>query len=272
MKVLFVIFFAACLSAVHAQNQVVVAQKENVAMDTCLNLKEIYLKWGHGIYGLQSVEKGGKRHPFFGSKTGKSSYFYLNYGERITAISGTRSLGNDPKIYTLRLHTNKKKSKVFGFLKGPEYFIQEIPEGQYFIGFRMKGDAYLEEIELLHARESSYDLVYKLATPTLIRPMNQVTLKPNCTDSFNKSKWTLKWNPVEGAVRYQVLIGDKDSDKTIVEDMVHNSYFSLKNRTQHFSSSVSYFWKVRAMKNKKWGNWSDSWTFVIDAETKDCYD
>lgn len=115
-------------------------------------ISQIRVRAGNNIDSIQAIyvlPNGrmleGVRH---GGEGGNSQTFHLDAGEYIIGLSGR--YGN--YIDSLRLHTNKRTSPLFGGRGGNRDFRIDIPAGYEAIGFTGRAGDYLDAIGLTYVR------------------------------------------------------------------------------------------------------------------------
>ncbi len=85
--------------------------------------------------------------PLHGGRGGRLDVFRLDSGEYITGISGRCGTYID----SLRIHTNRRTSQLFGGRGGSRDFVVEVPSGTQAIGFTGRAGDYLDAVGLVYA-------------------------------------------------------------------------------------------------------------------------
>ena len=86
----------------------------------------------------------------YGGSGGRQRVFRLDADEYVTGISGRYG----DMIHSLRIHTNKKSSPLYGGPGGSRNFSIEVPTGSQAVGFVGRAGQYLDAIGLVHTRIS----------------------------------------------------------------------------------------------------------------------
>jgi len=100
------------------------------------------------VYALTNGQRfEGVRH---GGSGGNSYVFRLDPGEYVVGISGRHGKNID----SLRIHTNRRTSQVFGGRGGDRDYRIDVPSGNQGVGFTGRAGNYLDAIGLMYTRIS----------------------------------------------------------------------------------------------------------------------
>jgi hypothetical protein len=99
--------------------------------------------------------------------------------------------------------------------------------------------------------------------PKLLAPAVRATLDPGVDRS---SVWEFDWSDVPGATRYHLyLFRPNPSKATYINDpAITSSACRVKaDRCVHDRADPRRYWKVRALVNGVWSDWSEEGTFTV---------
>jgi hypothetical protein len=83
------------------------------------------------------------------------------------------------------------------------------------------------------------------------------------------SSWTFKWEPVNEATLYQLLVQRNGSAEPLVNVQVRTSTFSRRDIPAFMENEFKgWTWKVRALVNDQWTDWSEERTFSVGPSKK----
>jgi len=114
-------------------------------------ITEIRIQVGRYIDGIQAIytlpDGSTFEGPFHGGRGGNTTVFRLDANEYITGISGRHGEYLD----SLRIHTNRRASQVFGGSGGRESFRIDVPSGNQAVGLIGRSGRYLDALGLSYA-------------------------------------------------------------------------------------------------------------------------
>ncbi len=109
------------------------------------------------------------------------------------------------------------------------------------------------------------------APPTLVSPPDRAVLDNGCDDHSDLMTWDFAWSEVPGATGYHLWVKnaggsvpmlDQVGLKTTAFRYVSNSYTPMSDGWQ---------WRVRAVVNGGYGEWSELRTFTVEPVNTDCH-
>jgi hypothetical protein len=109
--------------------------------------------------------------------------------------------------------------------------------------------------------------------PTLILPRNNDVLDNGCENRKDGVVWEFKWSEVERAQRYHLYVSGKTAKYPVIDEsaILETSYKDERQQSyiaeQH---RYGWRWKVRAMVDGVWGEWSVERTFDVEPLNTDC--
>ena len=114
-------------------------------------------------------------------------------------------------------------------------------------------------------------------TVQLIAPVNNAVMDNSCYISnvvLDKREWFFDWNDFPSAQKYHLfVIGPSVTNPVIDNEYIFTSEFSSESTGGYIANKnrLGWTWKVRAMVNGVWTNWSEIRTFDVEPLNTDCY-
>jgi uncharacterized protein (TIGR02145 family) len=102
--------------------------------------------------------------------------------------------------------------------------------------------------------------------PSLISPLEGAILDNGCFNQTDPVEWHFDWTDCEGATMYDLRI--TWASGLYSDDQTTTSEFTMKWTAYILDANLKY--KVRAMINGVWGEWSNERTFHVEPVDTDC--
>jgi hypothetical protein len=248
--------------------------------DTC-TVASVLVNAGWWVDGIQVLcRETATQYPLHGGAGGGHHRFDLQPGERIVAISGW-TLGNSGyKVYGIEFHTDRRSSGMFGNggdEKGRNAFRFDVPAGWAVQGIVGRSDARSLLAVGLDVVAASYAApppppppVMPGFGPRLVSPETGEVMDNGC-DGSNSVDWRFAWTPVAGATRYHLWVARDGSANPAVNQQVSATEWA-EARPGYIASHnlAGWQWRVRAMVNGVWSQWSQGRRFVVEPLGTDC--
>ena len=107
--------------------------------------------------------------------------------------------------------------------------------------------------------------------PEILSPSKESIMDNGCSNGSDSIDWEFVWSECPNAQTYELFVIGPTATIPVIEINTIT--------TNHFSQSVGYItdqnrmqwrWKVRAMQNEVWGDWSPESTFDVEQLDTDC--
>ncbi len=106
----------------------------------------------------------------------------------------------------------------------------------------------------------------------LIAPVENAVMDNGCYSQTDYITWDFTWRPVPGATRYHLHVWHVGSIYPVVdnEDLYDTSY--LYNHIGYIAAgnATDWRWRVRALINGQWSEWSEERSFSAEPPNTDC--
>jgi len=107
--------------------------------------------------------------------------------------------------------------------------------------------------------------------PVLLSPLEGATLDNGCTNKTDPITWEFEWSACPGSQNYDLFVMGAKATIPIIDDHISSTnylneslgYIAEQNR-------LGWRWKVRAMQNGVWGEWTPESTFDVEPLDTDC--
>jgi len=108
--------------------------------------------------------------------------------------------------------------------------------------------------------------------PMLVSPENGVTMDNGCVVGSDKIVWDFDWNDYPNATQYQLYVKNiKATVPLINEQYIYNSSYHFEYSGYVLNDyRYNWEWKVRAMVNNQWTNWSETRYFNAEPVNTHC--
>ena len=117
------------------------------------------------------------------------------------------------------------------------------------------------------------DPLSRACRPALFAPAAGEVLDNGCSDRSDPVIWSFDWGDCPGAGRYHLFVMHSGSPLPVIDlsalaqtswiERQDNSFVPDPNR-------LDWRWRVRAMINGRWGEWSEERTFDVEPQDTDC--
>ncbi len=107
--------------------------------------------------------------------------------------------------------------------------------------------------------------------PEMVSPLEGATLDNGCTNKTEPIVWEFEWSACPGAQSYDLFVMGAKATIPFIDIRVSNTSY-LSQRTGYIADQnrLEWGWKVRAMQNDVWGEWTPVRTFDAEPLDTDC--
>lgn len=93
-----------------------------------------------------------------------------------------------------------------------------------------------------------------------------------CADGSDEMVWPFSWSACPGATAYHLYVIGSEASVPIIdlENLTTSSYTDTSYSTVHNGNLLGWRWKVRALVNGAWGEWSTERTYDVEPLNTDC--
>jgi hypothetical protein len=112
--------------------------------------------------------------------------------------------------------------------------------------------------------------VEPICVPQLSSPVNGAVLDNGCGDSSNLLTWDFAWTACPGATQYNIWAKHPDISEAATAFVDTTSYRRQGYYAVPNIYRLGWRWKVKAMVNGLWGDWSELGTFNVEPLNTDC--
>ncbi len=109
--------------------------------------------------------------------------------------------------------------------------------------------------------------------PALRSPQDQAVMDNDCRNRQDGADWKFKWDKVPNASRYHLyVIGARAQYPVVDEPTIKKTSYRRKTSGSYIAehNRLGWQWKVWAMVNGKWGEWSKERKFDVEPLNTDC--
>ena len=107
--------------------------------------------------------------------------------------------------------------------------------------------------------------------PEMVSPLEGATLDNGCTNKTEPIVWEFEWSACPGAQSYDLFVIGASAKYPLIDIRIPNtSYLSQKTGYIADQNRLEWGWKVRAMQNDVWGEWTPVRTFDAEPLDTDC--
>jgi hypothetical protein len=97
--------------------------------------------------------------------------------------------------------------------------------------------------------------------PTLLNPAAGATVDDG--DGSELSVWEFDWSDVPGATQYHLIVEQKEKGCSIDDETLIAPSFRCEPKVFEGDPNKRHLWKVRALVNGTWSDWSEERAFTI---------
>lgn len=107
--------------------------------------------------------------------------------------------------------------------------------------------------------------------PEIVSPSEGATLDNGCTSRSDPITWEFEWLECPGAQNYDLFVIGSSATIPIIDDRTPNTNYQFQSSGYIVDQNrLGWRWKVRAMQNDVWGEWTPERTFDIEPLDTDC--
>jgi hypothetical protein len=107
--------------------------------------------------------------------------------------------------------------------------------------------------------------------PEMVSPSKEMLMDNGCSDQSDTEDWEFEWSACPGALSYDLFVIGSNATIPIIDINTSNtSYTSQKTGYIPDQNRLGWSWKVRAMQNDVWGEWTPEGTFDVEPLDTDC--
>jgi hypothetical protein len=111
----------------------------------------------------------------------------------------------------------------------------------------------------------------EITVPILIAPLDGAVLDNGCTDRSDPMEWSFGWSEVPRAQRYHLyVIGPTASIPAVDRELTEPSYAQRSIAYVVDRHRLGWRWRVRALVDGSWGEFSPEGTFDVEPLDTDC--
>lgn len=236
----------------------------------------VVVRSGWWIDAVQLVCRDGGYGPHRGGYGGGEHVFYLEPGERILGIQGTHHGEAGGYLYSLQLITDRRLSPVYGNggpigRRGYYAFRFDVPPGADFVGFHGRAGSFVDALGIVFRER--YGPRYRPPPPTPLYPHYGAEVDNACRDFRETLTRRFEWTEVPGASRYH-LHARRVGSRNPAIDLAHlrEPFFYEEARGSYVAPHLltGWEWRVRALVNGAWTDWSEPQPFHHEPLDTDC--
>ena len=107
--------------------------------------------------------------------------------------------------------------------------------------------------------------------PQMLIPIEGAVLDNGCSDFSEPIVWDFEWSECPEAQSYALYVTGPNATVPVVDTQVSTTNFQHQSTGYIVEqNSLGWRWKVRAMQNGEWGEWSPEQLFDIEPPDTDC--
>lgn len=121
-----------------------------------------------------------------------------------------------------------------------------------------------------NAVSAAVDDVVQVCVPNQVLPEDGSEMDNGCTNQDNGISWEFDWDDCPGAEMYSIHIDHSSLETPFDRDLPVSAFSLLEDRVLPEEQRIGWTWKVRAMVNGIWGNYTPDRTFDVERLNTDC--
>ncbi|MCJ7825564.1 MAG: DUF3558 domain-containing protein [Anaerolineales bacterium] len=107
--------------------------------------------------------------------------------------------------------------------------------------------------------------------PEMVSPLEEASLDNGCQSESESIVWEFEWSECPGAQSYNLFVIGSIATKPVIDDLTPNTkYLNQSSGYIAGQNLLLWRWKVRAMQNDVWGEWTPERTFDVEPLDTDC--
>jgi hypothetical protein len=114
------------------------------------------------------------------------------------------------------------------------------------------------------------DDVVQICVPVQLTPEEAAEMDNGCTNQDNGISWEFDWEDCADAEAYAIQLNHSSLDTPLDRELTESQFSLLEDRVVPEESRLGWTWKVRAMVNGVWGNYTPDRTFDVERVNTDC--
>lgn len=112
--------------------------------------------------------------------------------------------------------------------------------------------------------------VVRVCIPAQVSPADAAVMDNGCSNGQNGVAWDFDWDDCPNAEMYSIHIDHPTLEAPIDRDLTVSAFSTLTDSVVPEESRIGWTWKVRAMVNGVWGNYSPDRKFDVERVNTDC--
>ena len=107
--------------------------------------------------------------------------------------------------------------------------------------------------------------------PEMVSPLEEASLDNGCQSESESIVWEFEWSECPGAQSYNLFVIGSIATKPVIDDLTPNTNYLYQSSGYIAGQNLLLWrWKVRAMQNDVWGEWTPERTFDVEPLDTDC--
>jgi len=107
--------------------------------------------------------------------------------------------------------------------------------------------------------------------PEMVSPSEGTLMDNGCSDQSDTEDWEFEWSTCPGAQAYALFVMGATATIPVIDIQTSNTSFERQSVGYIADQNrLGWSWKVRAMQNDVWGEWTPEGTFDVEPLDTDC--
>jgi hypothetical protein len=107
--------------------------------------------------------------------------------------------------------------------------------------------------------------------PEMVSPSKEMLMDNGCSDQSDTEDWEFEWSTCPGASSYALFVMGATATIPVIDIQTNNTSFERQSVGYIADQNrLGWSWKVRAMQNDVWGEWTPEGTFDVEPLDTDC--